>query len=76
MNFIKGIPDDFCHKATLKGNFNCENIYIWKSDQEDFISLLNVTFTKPGGSDLRALEGKTVRVIADNVQFSLRLFQI
>lgn len=48
---------------------SCDNIYIWKSEIEEFTSLANATFKRLIKYDLRGLEGKTVRVIADDVRY-------
>lgn len=47
----------------------CENIYVWNTRANDFISLFNVSFgTTILPNDLNALKGTTIRVIADNVR--------
>lgn len=75
MKFINAITKDLCQKKDVEEKFNCENIYIWKSDQDDFISLSNAKLIKPRRSMLNTLEGKTVKMIAPNVTLFYSILQ-
>lgn len=72
VNLSEGIANNICQESPSRKN--CDNIYIWKKEREEFTTLSNESFARHRKNDLKALEGKTVRVAAHNVNKKLTLY--
>lgn len=54
-----------CRKTSQRSK--CGQIYIWRAQSDDFISLTNASYHKPYTDDDRALRGRKIRVLVTEV---------